>query len=111
MTTALGYLVWTQQENRKERKDRLTRQKVMEEALKGLLHEKIIKRCEQLLIIDEVTMEDINDLDYLAKPYFALDGNGSAEKAINRVNELKVVKEHKERLNDKHSIQEDLEND
>lgn len=96
LTAGVGYLVSNSKDSKKKRTVSASRQAVMEEALCAILHEKIMKRCNQLIIIGSVTKEDIDELEYLYTPYKALGGNGTAEREYNRVLNLKRVKDHEE---------------
>ena len=100
LTAGVGYLVRNSRQNKKNRiKERGEMQKkqfAIEEALCAILHERILKRCEQLLIIGSVTMEDLRELDYLYRPYRALGGNGTAENAYKKVQKLKIVERYEE---------------
>ena len=91
LTAAVGYLVTNSRDSKKSRKkleekreqeklDQTKRQIVMEEALCAMLHERIVRFCERLLIIGYVTADDLKELDYLYNPYRALGGNGTAER-------------------------------
>lgn len=99
LTAAVGYLVTNSRDSKKSRKkleekreqeklDQTKRQIVMEEALCAMLHERIVRFCERLLIIGYVTADDLKELDYLYNPYRALGGNGTAEKLYNKVQQL-----------------------
>ena len=65
----------------------------VKDGIKGMLHNEIIYRCKKLLIIGFVTADDLEELEYLFKPYIALGGNGTAKKLVNRVYELPIKKE------------------
>ena len=65
----------------------------LKEGMKGMLHNEIIYRCKKLLIIGYVTLEDLEELEYLFKPYEGLGGNGTAKKMVERCYSLPVKKE------------------
>ena len=96
LTAAVGYLVTNSRDSKKSRKkleekreqeklDQTKRQIVMEEALCAMLHERIVRFCERLLIIGYVTADDLKELDYLYNnPYRGFGGNGTAERLYNK---------------------------
>lgn len=107
LTALVSYLVAKAKENgektkalEKKRVEDLTNQeeksKLVEEALRAILHDQIVRKCERLLILNEVTREDLDSLEYICAPYFALNGNGVAKVLYNQVHNLKIVKIHKE---------------
>lgn len=67
--------------------------KALKDGMKGLLHNDIIYRCKKHLIIGFVTLDDLEELEYLYKPYSELGGNGTAKKMMNRVYQLPIKKE------------------
>jgi hypothetical protein len=67
--------------------------KAIKDGMKGILHNDIIYRCKKYLIIGYVTLEDMEELEYLFKPYKLLGGNGTAEKLMNRVYNLPIKNE------------------
>lgn len=77
-----------EEKREQEKLDQTKRQIVMEEALCAMLHERIVRFCERLLIIGYVTADDLKELDYLYNPYRALGGNGTAERLYNKVQQL-----------------------
>lgn len=62
----------------------------LKNGMKGILHNDIIYRCKKLLIIGEVTPEDLEELEYLYQPYKELGGNGTAQKMMERVYQLPI---------------------
>lgn len=81
-----GFWTWLQTKN--ESKD------VKTQMLIGLGHDRIIKLGMKYLERgDWVTEDEFENLvDYLYKPYAKLGGNGSAERVITAVKQLKIVK-------------------
>lgn len=67
--------------------------KALKDGMKGILHNDIIYRCKKLLIIGYVTLDDLEELEYLFKPYEELGGNGTAKKMMDRVYMLPIKKE------------------
>lgn len=82
----------------KQLKSNINQNKAVKDGIKGILHNEIIYRCKKILIIGYVTPDDLEELEYLFKPYKELQGNGTAEKLINRVYQL-PMKEMEESKN------------
>ena len=60
----------------------------MREGMKALLHNKIIEKCEKCIEKGYCSTEEMDEILYLYDPYKALNGNGSAERAIEKVKDL-----------------------
>lgn len=82
-----GFWAWYQSKN--ERKDAKT------QMLIGLGHDRIIDKGIEILERGNWITEDEYDnlVNYLYKPYEALGGNGSAERIITEIKQLKIVKD------------------
>lgn len=66
---------------------------LLKTAMVGLQHHDLYKTCQTYLDRGYVSTADLNDLDYLFKPYKALGGNGTGELLYNRVHDLEIRKE------------------
>lgn len=90
--------LWAFIATKNEKKDHKT------QMLLGLGHERIIiLGMTYLERGDWITEDEYENLvDYLYKPYAALGGNGSAERVINEVKKLRIVKTPPEVLEDEH---------
>lgn len=82
------YLSW-KKENIRKTDNRL---KVLEEGQVAMLHNKIYTVCLYHLDKGTVSLDDLEDLNYLIEPYKKLGGNGTAEKLYCEVLELRKVK-------------------
>lgn len=60
----------------------------IKEGVKALLHNRIIDKCDHYINIGKVSMEEIEELEYLNEPYKALGGNGTVKSAMHKVHEL-----------------------
>lgn len=56
--------------------------------IKALLHDRIIQKCEYLIKRNYVTSDDLEELEYMNKPYKALNGNGTVEIMLREVHKL-----------------------
>lgn len=68
------------------------RLEVLEEGQVAILHNKIYMISLHHIDKGYVTLDDLEDLDYLFKPYKKLGGNGTAEKLYDEVQSLRKIK-------------------
>lgn len=63
--------------------------RVLENGVRGLLHEKLIERCQYYLDRGTITEPEYNDLrEYIWQPYKGLNGNGTGDEYMRRVRDL-----------------------
>lgn len=63
---------------------------LLKRAMRGLEHHEIFQACNSYIERGWVTSDDLEDLDYLYKPYKKLGGNGTGEFLYNKVHELEL---------------------
>lgn len=74
---------------RKEEKGSVTsRLEKLEFANLAILHNKIYRQCAEYLTIEYISVDDLDDLDYLFRAYKGLGGNGAGETLYNKVRAL-----------------------
>lgn len=56
--------------------------------IKVLLHDRIIQKCEYHIRNNRINADDLEELEYLNKPYKALGGNGTVEVMLRTVHKL-----------------------
>ncbi|WKY44479.1 hypothetical protein Q5O14_18025 [Eubacteriaceae bacterium ES2] len=56
----------------------------------ALLHDRVYKLCQEHLDEGEISLDDLENLDYLYRAYCDLNGNGMCAKLHGRVSELKI---------------------
>ena len=56
--------------------------------IKALLHDRIIQKCEYHIKNNHINADDLEELEYLNKPYKALGGNGTVEVMLKTVHKL-----------------------
>lgn len=79
--TFILYLI----QRRNDKKDSLTK------LMLGLANREILRSCFEMKQRGYMYKDEYDDLmKYLWKPYKALDGNGTAEKAVNEVEKLEL---------------------
>lgn len=71
--------------------------RIIEAGVRGLLHEKLIERCEYFISQGKITEGEYRDLEeYIYKPYKGLNGNGTGDAYMERCQELLFTRgEHK----------------
>lgn len=65
-----------------ETKELYGRLEKVENATRAILHEMILQKCNEILIRGYVTPNEIDEIEYLFKPYEAENGNGRAKNAV-----------------------------
>lgn len=65
--------------------------KKLEYANKAILHDKIYKQCSEFIKNGWVSIEDLENLDYLYRSYREHNGNGTGEALYKKVLELPNV--------------------
>ena len=80
---------------------RMDKKDVTKEMLLGLAHDRIMFLCTMYLERgDWITYDEFDNLDnYLFKPYTKMGGNGTAKILMDRVDDLKLVKNPPNREN------------
>lgn len=77
-------------QNRRDKKTAYTDKiRVIEAGVRGLLHEKLIERCEYFIQKGTITEGEFRDLkEYIYDPYKGLNGNGTGDAYMERCQEL-----------------------
>lgn len=63
---------------------------VLEAANVAILHNEIYKQCTYFISQGEISVDDLDNLDYLWRGYHRLGGNDTGELLYNRVKELPI---------------------
>lgn len=83
-----GILGWVSKLIIKNKTQSEQRFKNLEAANVAILHNEIYKQCSQFIEQGEITIDDLDNLEYLWEGYHELGGNGTGELLYNRVKEL-----------------------
>lgn len=76
----------------KSREETELRFKNLEFANIAMLHDKIYKQCSDFLEQGWISVDDLENLDYLWRGYKGLGGNGTGETLYNKVKDLPNIK-------------------
>jgi len=89
-STGFWAVVNTILQGRRDRKTQYSEKILtLESGVRGLLHEKLIERCEYFLSRGSITEGELRDLDeYIYEPYKGLNGNGTGDAYIQKVRDL-----------------------
>lgn len=60
--------------------------------LLAVLHSMLYERCDKIIEQGYKTPEDVEELTYMAEPYFALGGDGTLEKMLKIIDNFKIKK-------------------
>lgn len=80
----------------KSREETENRFKNLEFANIAMLHDKIYKQCSDFLEQGWISVDDLENLDYLWRGYKGLGGNGTGEILYKKVQDLPNLKAEKE---------------
>lgn len=75
---------------RNEQEQRFTN---LEFASKSILHDKLFTRCEEIIKRGYITVDELDNLDYLYRAYKGLGGNGTGDVLMKKVQKLAIRKE------------------
>ena len=65
---------------------------IEKKALLALLHDKMYYLCQHFINKGEITTDELENLEYLYKPYSALGGNGTCKRLYEEVLRLPITK-------------------
>ncbi|PZL78330.1 hypothetical protein CI088_00380 [Enterococcus plantarum] len=68
------------------------RLKKLEEANLAMLHDSIYEKCSHYIEQGFISVDDLDNLEYLFSGYSGLGGNGTGETLYNKVKELPIRK-------------------
>lgn len=108
--TIIGFIFasngfWAYLTNRSQKKsvnlDQIQRDlEVQKKSNKALLHDRLFEVCLLCIEQEYVTTEELDNIEYMFKPYEELGGNGMVRKLVKDVRKLPVRELRKENEND-----------
>lgn len=72
-------------------KQELTTQKLLKEGMIAMLHDRLYQLCTKFIEKGEITVDELENLEYIYKSYNNLGGNGTGTALFNRCKDLKIV--------------------
>ena len=72
-------------------KQELNTQKLLKEGMIAILHDRLYQLCTKFIEKGEITVDELENLEYLYKSYNNLGGNGTGTALFNRCKDLKIV--------------------
>ena len=72
-------------------KQELTTQKLLKEGMIAMLHDRLYQLCTKFIEKGEITVDELENLEYMYKSYNNLGGNGTGTALFNRCKDLKIV--------------------
>lgn len=79
------------EERKKKSEEESREQALLKEGVLALLHDRIYQACQYHIQMGYITVQDLNNLEYLYKGYRGLGGNGTGEELYNRCKALQLV--------------------
>jgi len=76
---------------RKEQQMTAAKNEAIEAGILGILHDRLQQLCTKHLENKYITVDDLENLEKLYKPYRGLGGNGTIEKLYKRCQNLPIV--------------------
>lgn len=88
--TSRIYKLWKKTIEKKEEREKALDDRFLklEKAQVAILHNKIYRQCSAHLDDGYITIDDLDDLNYMFEAYHALGGNGTGEHLFVRVKNL-----------------------
>lgn len=78
-------------ERKKKAEEESKEQALLKEGVLALLHDRIYQACQYHIQNGHITVQDLNNLEYLYKGYSGLGGNGTGEELYKRCKSLRIV--------------------
>ena len=66
-------------------------QKLLKEGMVAILHDRLYQLCTEYIERGEITIDELENVEYLYKSYHALGGNGTGTALYVRCQSLKIV--------------------
>lgn len=90
-TSALSLLSLLTKRLYNKLKQELTTQKLLKEGMIAILHDRLYQLCTSFIEKGEITVDELENLEYMYRSYHNLGGNGTGTALFNRCKNLKIV--------------------
>lgn len=68
---------------------------LVKDGIIAMLHDRLLQKCNHQLKNGYTTFDEIEEIEYMNRPYKALGGNGTVQTAIEKVKALPIRQEEK----------------
>ena len=85
-----GVLGWAVKCMRKRQKSQEAEQTAIKQGMLALLHDGLFRACSIALTKGRINVDEMDNINYLYKPYATLGGNGTGKRLFERVNQLPI---------------------
>lgn len=72
-------------------KQEITTQKLLKDGMIAMLHDRLYQLCTNYIANDEITVDELENLELLYNSYHNLGGNGTGTALFNRCKDLKII--------------------
>lgn len=79
------------EERKKKAEEESREQALIKEGVLALLHDRVYQACQYHIQNNYISIQDLNNLEYLYKGYSGLGGNGTGKELYNRCKALQIV--------------------
>ena len=86
--TAAVKKLWNKQKEQAKAQEK--RQETVEKGVMALLHDGLFRACSTALEKGKINVDEMDNINYLYKPYATLGGNGTGKQLFERVNQLPI---------------------
>lgn len=104
LTLVLRAITKKQQKEKAELENMKGKLSALEIAMKALSHDKIYKLTDEYIDRGWVTLDELDNLEYLYTAYRSLGGNGTGEKRYKRVQDLPIKNQKNDLIKSKDEI-------
>lgn len=72
-------------------KQEIITQKLLKEGMLAILHDRLYQLCTVFIEKGEITVDELENLEYMYRSYHNLGGNGTGTALFNRCKNLKII--------------------
>lgn len=90
-----GGLGWTVKHLYSKQKKQEAEQKAIKDGVVALLHDRLFQTCSTALTKGRIKVDEMDNINYLYKPYVILGGNGTGKQLFEQVKQLPINSDNK----------------
>ncbi len=92
VASIVGVGGWALKKIMKRQKEQAEEERALKNGILAILHDSIFRTYKLCSNANSITLEELEDLDYLYKPYHALGGNGTGTELYKRIKSMPIQK-------------------